>query len=193
MNLNGPVRHAPDHLAGKVLGLGCEPGDRVARRCLSCRIPHEGPGGIVFGAAVGQHRLNQLEVADGLAELPARERMTHRLGYQPVGESAACRRQVEPAAVQHLHGGPEAPALHTADQRIGGNAAVLEDDVTHVPALLAHLVVGLAQMDAFRRGLDDERGNASRRRCCSGSVRAITVKVSATGAFVMNRLMPLRT
>jgi hypothetical protein len=69
--------------------------------------------------------------------------------------------------VQHLHRGLEAlvfPRRATNDVG-GGDADIFKDHVAGVRALLTHLLVGLAQRQALRSGLDDEGADAGRSLC----------------------------
>jgi len=69
---------------------------------------------------------------------------------------------VQAAFVEDLHGSLETHALHTADQLAGGHTHVVEDHVAGVGALLAHLVVALAQGQAGRVTFNDERADSGR-------------------------------
>ena len=64
-----------------------------------------------LGLGIGEHRLNELELGDRLAELLALGRVVERVGDQPLGDPDADGADVEPAPVQHLHRGLEALAL----------------------------------------------------------------------------------
>ena len=147
--------------------------------------------GVDLGLAVGEHRLDQLELGDRLAELLALDRVAQRVARACARPRRRRRRRCAAAPVEHLHRGLEALALAAADQVRGGHATVLEDHVAGVRAALAHLLVGLAERDARRAALDDERRDAAARPCRAGSVRAISVKMPACGALVMKRLVPL--
>ena len=65
-----------------------------------------------------------------------------------------------PPLVEHLHRRLEADALAAADQVFRRDAAVLEDHVAGVRALLPHLLVDVAQRQARGAALDDEGGDA---------------------------------
>ena len=140
--------------------------------------------------AIGDHRLDQLEVGDRLAELLALGGIGDAVGDQPLGDADADRGDVQPAAVEHLHGDLEALAFLAEPVR-GRHRHVVEIDVADMGALLAHLLFGLADADA-RAG---RRAPGRRRRPARPRppVRAITVKSDALSALVMKRLVPLST
>ncbi len=71
---------------------------------------------------------------------------------------------MQPAAVQHLHGGLEAAALDTAQQGRGRHAAIGEDDIGDLGPLLAHLAIGGADGDAGQARLDQEGRDPSSAR-----------------------------
>ena len=160
MDLHGTVGNAADHLAGEILGLGAQPRDALARLRAPRRVADQRPCDIVLGPAVGQHRLDELELGDRPAELAPLQRKRQRFADQPVGKTATGRGKVEPAAVEHLHGRPEPLPLDAADQRVAGDAAVLEDDVADRRTLLPHLSLGRTEPDPRIRRLDHERRNA---------------------------------
>ena len=62
---------------------------------------------------------------------------------------------METAAVQDLHGHLEALAL-AAQAVFDGHPDIVEDDVADVGALLAHLLLGLADGQARQVALDQE-------------------------------------
>src|SRR5690606_20796523 len=82
-----------------------------------------------------------------------------------VGNADTDGGNMEAAAFQHLHGGDEAPALLLAQQAVGGNARILEDDVANMRALLPHLLFRLADVDAWNVARYDEGRNALCARC----------------------------
>ena len=135
------------HAHVRVADARCALGVVAQRRGL-----HHAPAGIQLGLAVGQHGLHQLEVADALAELLALARVGHRLVEDALRHAAGDRRDVQAAAVEHLHRGLEAqPGLATDDVR-GRNMHVVEDHVAGLGAALAHLLVLLAELDAGQVG-----------------------------------------
>jgi hypothetical protein len=99
-----------------------------------------------FGAAVGEHGLDHLEVGDGLAELFALSRVTHALLDQALSNADAHRSDMQSAAIQHLHGDAEALALF-AEPVLDRYADIVEMDVVDMGALLAHFLFGLADGD----------------------------------------------
>ncbi len=63
--------------------------------------------------------------------------------------------------IEHLHGGLEADAFLATDQVFGRHANVVENHVSGMRAFLAHLVIPLADRDAWGLGFDDERTYAT--------------------------------
>ncbi len=72
------------------------------------------------------------------------------------------------------------------------HARIVEGDVADVRALLAHLLLGLADGDARRRR-STMKADRPFGPGVFGSVRAITVKMCALSALVMKRFVPLST
>ena len=69
VDLHAAVGNAADHFRRKKLAARCLHRDRFACVALACRIECHAAGGIDLGLAVGQHRLHELELPDGLVEL----------------------------------------------------------------------------------------------------------------------------
>src|SRR5260221_4239092 len=111
------VGDAADHLAGEVLEARRLHADIGAAIALPRRVEHHAACRIGLGAAVGEHRLDELELADPLAELLALARVGHRLGDQPFGEARADGGDMEATPIEHLHPRLEADSLLAADQR----------------------------------------------------------------------------
>ena len=162
VDLHRPVRDAAERLAGEVFGGGDVGGDPLAGVEARRHVLDHHPGGVGVGAAVGQHALDQLELADGLAELLALDRVADAFLHQALAHAAGQRGQVDAAAVEHLHGGLEAPSGDAADDAGGRRLHVVEDDVAGHGALLAHLLVELAEADAQGTGRQDEGADAGR-------------------------------
>src|SRR5258706_3481889 len=81
------IGDAADHLAGEMLAARRLDADIGAAVALLRRVEHHAARSIGLGAAVGEHRLDELELADRFAELLALARVGHRLGDQPFGEA----------------------------------------------------------------------------------------------------------
>ena len=111
-DLDGAVGDAADHLAGEIFGGRGLEGDRLAPGPLTPRSPAPAPSPpCVSVLRIGDHRLDQLEVGERLAELPALGRIGDGIGDQPLGDADADRGDVQPAAVEHAHRDPEALAF----------------------------------------------------------------------------------
>ena len=97
-------------------------GDPLAVVTSPGGVEHHAAGGVGLGAAVGEHRLDQLMLGDGPAELHAAHGELERVGDEPLGDADAHGGDVEPAAIEHLHGRLEAHALSgraADDRRLG--------------------------------------------------------------------------
>ena len=148
MDLHGAVGDAAHRHGGEQLAARSLEGDVLAVVVAGGCVHDHGAGGIGFHAGIGQHGLDQLEMGDGLAELLALAGIVQRLLHQPFGDADAQGGDVDAATLQHLHGGLEALTGHAADDGRGRHPAVVEDDVGGVRALLPHLAVGLADVEA---------------------------------------------
>ncbi|MNS87604.1 hypothetical protein D3C72_1215520 [compost metagenome] len=170
MDLHGAVRHATHHFGTEHLrarsqhaDLGVALAGRLGVVALRA-VAHHRQARVQLGLAVGQHALNQLEVADGLAELLALLRIGHGVGNQPVRHAAGQRGDMQAATVEHLHRGLEAHARYAADDVGRGHAHVFQHHVAGLGAALTHLLVRLAERDPRRIGGHDERRDARRAR-----------------------------
>jgi hypothetical protein len=142
VDLHRAVGDPADHLGGEVLAHR-----RLLRDARPLIAPARGRerqrlGGRALGLAVGEHRLDQLELGDRLAELAAPLGIGQAVPDQAARDADADPRHVQPPAVEHLHRGLEALALDAADQRIARHHDVLEDHVADVRPLLPHLALG---------------------------------------------------
>ena len=79
-------------------------------------VEHHRARGVDLGAAVGEHRLDELELGDRLAELLALDRVAQRVVEHALGDADADGGDVQAALVEHLHRRLEAHALAAADQ-----------------------------------------------------------------------------
>ena len=89
------------------------------------------------------------------------------------------------------HRGPVADVLAAADQGAGRHADVGEADVGRPRALLAHLGVLDADLDARRASAGTRKTAMPGPLSSAGRLRAKTTNRSAMGALVMKRLSPL--
>ena len=78
-----------------------------------------------------------------------------------LGRADADGGNMQPRAVEDLHGALEAAALDTAQQRFGRHPAIGEDDVGDLGPLLAHLAVARADGDAGQPRLHQEGRDAA--------------------------------
>ncbi len=102
-----------------------------------------------------------MEAGQGLSELLAFAGIGHSIGDQALGDADADAGDVQPAAVQHLHGDLKALALRPQTV-FGRYAHPLEIDVADVGALLAHLLFGLAHRQARQVARNQEGRDAGR-------------------------------
>src|ERR1700679_1901547 len=148
-DLHRAVGDAPYRFGGEIFGAGRFHGDALARVALFRGIEHHAAGGIGFRLAIGEHALDQLEIADALAELLALARIGDAFADQPLGDADADAGDMQPPAVEHLHRHLEAFAFR-AEPQACRHARILEDHVADVGALLAHLPFRLADRHARR-------------------------------------------
>ena len=106
--------------------------------------------------AVGQHRLDQLELGDRLAELAAFHRVAGGLVQDALTLADAHRRDIDAATVEALHRGRKAAPLDPADDRVCRNAHVVEVHIGRPGAGMAHLAVVRADGDARQAGRHQE-------------------------------------
>ena len=123
----------------------------------ACGVEGHALGCVKLGLAVGQHGLNQLEIADRLIELFALQRILQRIAQDALGHAHGHGGDVDAAFFQHFHRGLEPTALLQADQIACRHFHVIEDHVTGMGAALTHLLVVFAEADARCLGVHDER------------------------------------
>jgi hypothetical protein len=75
-----------------------------------------------LGLRIREHRLDQLEIADPAAELLALAGIGDAFADQPLGHADADGRDVQPPAIEHLHGHLEALAFRAEPQLLGTRA-----------------------------------------------------------------------
>ena len=128
-------------------------------------LVEEDAGGLELGLHVGEAELQRLELVQGVAEGAA----LGGVGEGPVegglGAAEGGGGDVEPAAVEALHGVGEALAF-LAEQVFGRDAAVVELDLGGGLGLPAHLALLGAEAEAGGAVLDEHS-----RRCPSGPRR----------------------
>ncbi len=111
MDLHRAVGDAADHFAREVFGAGGFHGDVFAGVAFLRGVEDHAAGGVHFGLRVREHRLDQLELGDLLAELFALHRVFRGVADEALSHADADRADVDAAAVEHLHGDAEALAL----------------------------------------------------------------------------------
>ena len=119
---------------------------------------HERAGGHQVGLGVGDQRLDQLVLGDGLAALHPLGGEADGLVDEALREPDAQRGDVQPAVGEAGHRRRVAGAFG-ADQRLGADPDVVEVDVSGPGAGLAHLLVLRADRDTGRPGRHQEAGN----------------------------------
>jgi hypothetical protein len=121
------------------------------------------------GLLVGEHGLDQLEVAirwPPWVVVAAYATDSSR----PAGLCRRRARRCDAAAGQRRHGRPVAGGLVAADERVGGNADLVEGDVGGPRALLAHLRVLRPDLNPGRvRGNEEHRDAGILRRGFGGA------------------------
>jgi hypothetical protein len=146
-----------------------------------------------LGGHVGQHVLDGLELADGAAELAAREGVVAR-----VAQRHLCQAHHGRAVQQAVDG--DAPqrqrqaAAALADQVGGGHARTLQDDVAGGRLAGHGLVAELARTPgAFRSTKKAEISRDPGSAVGCSAVEAISTAQSAKGEPEMKRLRPVST
>ena len=99
--------------------------DVLAGVALARGVQHHAARGIDLGLAVGEHRLDELELGDRLAELLALERVAHRVvrsarSATPTQTAAMCRRPRSSTFIAVLKPSPSLPP----SSAVGRHAAV---------------------------------------------------------------------
>ena len=161
MNLHGTIGHPPYHFRAEQLAAGGVQADPFSPVLATGGFQYHGAAGESFCPGVSQHGLNQLVLDDGLAELFALGRKIHRVLDEPVGNAHADGGNMQPAPVQHFHGGFEPLPFLSADNVLCGDPAIFKNDVASVGAFLAHFHVRLAAVNAGGVAIDDKGGNAA--------------------------------
>ncbi len=116
---------------------------RIARVVAAGRIQHHAFGGVEFGAAVGQHRLHQLEFGNRAAELPALhgERAALLAQHPPPSPTAwTAARWMRPRSSTFI-ALRKPRAGNAADDPLGRHAHILKYHIAGLGAALAHLAV----------------------------------------------------
>src|SRR5438132_113553 len=145
------------------------------------------PRGVDGHRHVGQHELDPLEGADGLAELLPFSRVGDGGIERGLGDAEPQGAGGRPRDVERAHGQLEALAL--GPETIGdGDRAVAEVQRHRRRGTDAHLLLFLADAEAGRALLDEERGHAPRaptgieRREHGDHVRVVAVGAPLLGA-----------
>src|SRR5699024_8981090 len=115
-------------------------------------------GGVHAGLHLSQLELGVLELGDAAAELLALLDVGHGLVDGALSDAQSLGSDADTAAVQGSHGQLEAAALD-AQQAVLGDQAVFHDQLAGGRAADAHLLLGLADLEAGVGALDDEGGD----------------------------------
>src|SRR5699024_756556 len=115
-------------------------------------------GGVHTGLHLGQLELGVLELGDAAAKLLALLDVGHGLVDGAFRNAQGLGGDADAAAVQGRHGQLEAAALD-AQQAVLGDQAVFHDQLAGGGAADAHLLLGLADLEAGVGALDDEGGD----------------------------------
>ncbi len=126
-----------------------------------CGVADQRPPCQHAGLLIGDHRLHQLEVPDRGAALRRGGGVRDGFVKGALRDSDCQRGDVHTAARQRDHRGAVANVLGAADQRAVWNADIAETDVSGPRALLTHLGVLYADLDAGRAGGHQEDRDAS--------------------------------
>ena len=182
--LHRVVRRVPlrqRRLAGVAQALVLEP----------ARLPHQQPADLGALGHVGDHLLDQLVLADLLAERLALVGVPDRRVEARLGEADGARGNRVPPLVDGAHRDQEALAL-LADPVLDRDADVLEVDEAGVAGADPQLAVERPGGQPGHAPLHDERGD---RPCAAspGRPMANTRKWSARSASEIQILWPLRT
>jgi hypothetical protein len=148
----------------------------------------EGAAGLQHGVHVGQLALDELELADALAELLAVVDVGHHVVHHRLhdadGPGGQHRAFVVQPAHQHL-----GAAVDRAQHVVGRHLDVLEHQLAGVAAAHAQLVELLRDAEALHALLDQEGGDAARAQLGLGL--GVDHQVSASGPLVIQNLLPL--
>jgi hypothetical protein len=164
VDLHREVGHLARHLGAEQLGGRRADAPVLAADVPRRRLPHQRPARQHAGLLVGQHRLDELEVADHGAALGGRGGVGDGLVERALGGADRQRRHVHPAARERGHRGPVAGVDVAADERRRRHPDVGEQHVRGPGALLAHLPVLRPDLDARGVGGHQEHRDAGTRR-----------------------------
>jgi hypothetical protein len=162
VDLHAFVADAAGGFAGVELGHGGFHRDLLPGVFDASRAHRQQPCGVELRGHVRELELDRLELADGLAELPALLRVLRRGIESATGHAQRERGDGDAAAVEYAHRVLEAFA-QLADQILFGNQAVLEDQLRRVAGAQAELVLFLAGAEA---GFPSRRETPRCRRAC---------------------------
>src|SRR5580765_1233910 len=110
---------------------------------------------LALGLHVGEHPRDQLVLRDRLAHRLAALGVLERVAGRALCEAEALRADARPGAVEDAHRDPEALAF-LAEQVVGRDAAVVEEDLAGGRALDPHLRLDPPDLEARRVRLDHE-------------------------------------
>jgi hypothetical protein len=141
VDLHRQVGHLARHLGAEQLGGGRADAPVLAADVAGGGLPDQGAAGQDAGLLVGQHRLDELELADHGAALGGRGGVGDGLVERALGGADGEGGHVHPAARERGHRGPVAGVGVAADERRRGHPDVGKVHVRGPGALLAHLPV----------------------------------------------------
>src|SRR6185436_7931453 len=116
----------------------------------------EEPGGLDLHGCACELELHALERGDGVPELLSFLRIGRRVIERPLGKPEHLRTNANPAFIQRLDGDLVALA-DFAEDTVYRHCAVLEDQLTGAAGADAELVFLLANREAGRTAVDQER------------------------------------
>ena len=145
------------HVRGEALGRRAEEGQvGVLALGLGGGDVHHLASGLELHAHVGEHELQALELADGLAELLALLDVAQRVVQRALRDADRLGADGDAGVVEGAQRDLQALALG-AHEPVGRDARVGEVQLAGRAALDAELALGLAEVEALVALLDDER------------------------------------
>ena len=159
MDLDGFVGDAGGHFAGEKFGDGGVHAEAGAGVLLPRGFADEQAGGVEFGAHVGEHELDGLELRDGVAEGHALFRIFESGFERALRDAAGLGGDADAAAVER--GERDFVAFAFVADAIGfRDFAIGEDEFAARGGVDAEFFFFLADFETGRAFFDDERGDA---------------------------------
>src|SRR5258708_2683375 len=191
MDLHRAVGDPAHHLAGEILAAGGLGRDALAGILPPCRVEHHRARGIGLGAAVGEHRLDQLELADGLAELHPFLGVADHVADEPLGDADAAAMWMRPRSSTFIAVLKPCPSRPPSSAAAGTRQSSKMTSQVWAPRCPILRSGGPSLRPGL--GASTRKAEMPPAPLFSGSVRAITVNRDASGALVMKRLVPFST